>query len=533
MADSFIQYTADGGTDTYGIPFGYLDPDHISVSLDGVPTAFTFPTESQVQITSGNPANGVIVEIRRTTPRNVREIVWQNAANLTATDLNTADLQLFYIAQESFDSVTGNLQLASTGNYDALGNKIENLGTPTAGTDAATKDYADQNLALTAADVVAADAARTGAEQAETNAAAILAQVETIYDNFDDRYLGQFASDPTLDNDGDPITDGALYYNTTFNNMRVYDLGTTSWLIIETNIADGAVTEPKLATDSVSTDKIVDLNVTNDKIANSTIAFGKLADIASQAEAEAGTATDKLMTPERTSQAIDALVNVAGRYLGMEVFTASGTWTRPADCNAVEVIVTGGGGGGAGAQNFGGANAGTGGTSSFGAHCSATGGEGGDFLRADLIINNMVDTPRGGVGSNGDINIRGQAGFNPHYSRYYNQSSNSVYNMYGPSGSSSFWGGGERNAESNTNADTADSPGAGGGGGSNTTTSSGASSAGQGGAGGGTAIKYIDIAGGLLASETVTVGGGGSRGNASQSDGGTGAAGIVVVKMYS
>lgn len=59
------------------------------------------------------------------------------------------------------------------------------------------------------------------------------------------------------------------------------------------------ITADDLATDAVTTVKIEDDAVTFVKLAT--------AGIASQAEAEAGTATDKLMTPERVSQAIDAL----------------------------------------------------------------------------------------------------------------------------------------------------------------------------------------------------------------------------------
>ena len=42
-------------------------------------------------------------------------------------------------------------------------------------------------------------------------------------DNFDDTYLGAKASDPTVDNDGDPLTTGDLYFNTSANNLRVYN----------------------------------------------------------------------------------------------------------------------------------------------------------------------------------------------------------------------------------------------------------------------------------------------------------------------
>ena len=70
-----------------------------------------------------------------------------------------------------------------------------------------------------------ASTATTQASAASTSATAAAAR----YDNFDDRYLGTKSSDPTLDNDGDALVDGALYFNTTDNVLMVYDLGGTTW----------------------------------------------------------------------------------------------------------------------------------------------------------------------------------------------------------------------------------------------------------------------------------------------------------------
>ncbi len=41
-------------------------------------------------------------------------------------------------------------------------------------------------------------------------------------DSFDDVYLGSKSSAPTLDNDGDPLTTGDLYYNSTANTLNYY-----------------------------------------------------------------------------------------------------------------------------------------------------------------------------------------------------------------------------------------------------------------------------------------------------------------------
>ncbi len=83
-------------------------------------------------------------------------------------------------------------------------------------------------LAETVANAASSAAA---AATSETNAA-------TSYDNFDDRWLGDKASDPTLNNDGDALLDGTAYFNTTNNVLMVYDLGNTSWLRTTPTTAD-------------------------------------------------------------------------------------------------------------------------------------------------------------------------------------------------------------------------------------------------------------------------------------------------------
>jgi hypothetical protein len=81
---------------------------------------------------------------------------------------------------------------------------------------------ASSSASAAASSASSAATSATNAAAAQTAAEAARDQTLAAYDNFDDRYLGAKTSDPTVDNDGNPLVAGALYFNSTLGYMKVY-----------------------------------------------------------------------------------------------------------------------------------------------------------------------------------------------------------------------------------------------------------------------------------------------------------------------
>ncbi|MDA7891206.1 tail fiber domain-containing protein [Akkermansiaceae bacterium] len=96
---------------------------------------------------------------------------------------------------------------------------------------AASTSEGNAATSASTASTQATNAANSATSSANSATAASNAQAaaEAALDTFDDRFLGAKASDPTLDNDGNALLDGALYFDTTNDIMKVYDLANTQW----------------------------------------------------------------------------------------------------------------------------------------------------------------------------------------------------------------------------------------------------------------------------------------------------------------
>jgi hypothetical protein len=206
-------------------------------------------------IVASDIANGTITAAKMVTDPYARA---NHTGTQTASTISDFDTQ---VRTSRLDQMA-----APTGSVSVNSQKITNLATPTANTDASTKLYVDTKVAdlvnsapstldtlgeiataiqaggtvydsfvLKAGSTMTGNLTLAGAPTSNlhaatklyvddvagsaTAAAASAAAAATTYDNFDDRYLGAKSSAPSVDNDGNALITGALYWNSVTSTM--------------------------------------------------------------------------------------------------------------------------------------------------------------------------------------------------------------------------------------------------------------------------------------------------------------------------
>jgi hypothetical protein len=360
-----------------------------------------------------------------------------------------------------------------------------------------------------------ADAAAASAVTATTKAGEAAGSASTASSaalQVDKRYLGSKAIAPTLDNQGEALQQGAVYYNTSTGKVMTWT--GSSWTegisaltgVTSVNGQDGAVTG------------VVDLaseqTLTNKTIADPVLTLGGSEGTAGQVPLSQGDGLPPVWAA------------IPGSAIDYQEFTTSGTWTKPENASLVYVEAVGGGGGGGNHTSDTSGGGGCGGehvailllASSLGATESVTVGAGGDGGADGSTIQGNAggDSAFGSVvtayGGNGG-SINGYAAFNRR--SVATMGSDTTYKFLPPQ----TYGVG---ATSESVSPTTIHGGGGGGGAAGTTAATGGTSIFGG--NGGDAVLTADTKGG----NGVFPGGGGG-GSISDGGGGDGADGVVRV----
>lgn len=145
-----------------------------------------------------------------------------NAAD-SATAAASSASQAATSASNAASSATTATGAASTATAQANIASTQASNAVTSATAAGNSATAAAGSATAAANSAsAASLSESNAAASAVSAASSASSAAALLDNFDDRYLGPKASAPTVDNDGDPLIAGALYFDTTTGKMRVY-----------------------------------------------------------------------------------------------------------------------------------------------------------------------------------------------------------------------------------------------------------------------------------------------------------------------
>ena len=207
---------------------GGFYPEVITSSLDSL-TIQTQQLKEEVDrsaklpITSAQSADDLVADIVR---------IAASAANIDIVANNIASVNTDAAAIVNINTVAG-----SIANVNSVGSNITNVNTNATNIASintnATNIVSIQNAAANAASAAAS----------AVSAAASLA-------DFQNTFLGAFATDPTLDPHSGPLTAGDLYFNTVSNRVRVYSGATWGYValdpsvVVEKDSSTGSATLP-------------------------------------------------------------------------------------------------------------------------------------------------------------------------------------------------------------------------------------------------------------------------------------------------
>jgi len=207
-----------------------INIDRLYTSVDNLDRLHTSITELDRVYTSISKVDRVYTSIdnidRLHTSVDKLDTLYTSITNLDRLHDSILKLDRLFTSIDNIDRV-----YTSIGNIDAIYTDITNIDS------VATNIVAVADVSTNMTSVLGASAnAATATTQAglasgyasDASAAKIAAESArdstlTAFDNFDDRYLGAKIADPIVDNDGNPLIGGTLYFNSVSGVMRLYN----------------------------------------------------------------------------------------------------------------------------------------------------------------------------------------------------------------------------------------------------------------------------------------------------------------------
>lgn len=264
MAITYVDYTATGGQTDFDFTFPYLEDEHVKVEINGADTTdFTIVAtpSTKVVLDSGATA-GANVRVRRRSAPNQNLVDFVNGSVLTESELDLGYRHNRYLSEEIAELNDQSLQKEIGGTeWDALGLRIQNVGTATDTTDAVTKLYVDNKVAQVSSGATQPPLKWVFSAISGTNNTYTVTGAEVSGDTAYEVSIDGLIKEPTEEYTVDPDTDTLTIIPNTTNGQDIVVIQrgfgvAVAGAVGANSLVDGSVTTPKLANGAVTSDKI-------------------------------------------------------------------------------------------------------------------------------------------------------------------------------------------------------------------------------------------------------------------------------------